>query len=45
MACHPIKGTSVLTERENTVLQLAFKLNSAPSIAETWHLQGLCAKG
>jgi hypothetical protein len=40
MACHPIKGTIVSTERENTVPQSAFKLNSAPATAETLHLHG-----
>jgi len=40
MACHPIKGATVSTERENTVPQLAFKLKSAPATAETLHLQG-----
>lgn len=40
MACYPIKGTTVSTERENTVPQSAFTLNSAPAKAETLHLQG-----
>lgn len=40
MACHLIKGATVLTERENTVPQSAFKLNSASAAAETLHLQG-----
>lgn len=40
MAFHPIKGTTVSTERENDVPQSAFKLNSAPAAAETLHLHG-----
>jgi len=33
--CFPIKCTSFLSERENTILQLVFKLDSAQATAET----------
>jgi len=40
MACHPVKGTTVSTGRENIVPQSAFTLKSAPATAETLHLLG-----
>jgi hypothetical protein len=40
----PIKCTSFVPEWENTVLQWAFKLNSALAAAETWYLKGCMLK-
>jgi hypothetical protein len=37
---HPIQYTSFSSKKENTVLQWACKLNSAPAAAETYHVQG-----
>jgi hypothetical protein len=36
----PIKCTAFSSERENIVLQWAFKLNSGMAAAETCHLKG-----
>jgi hypothetical protein len=40
----PTKCTSSSSKRENIVLHLAFKLNSAPAAAETWDLKVLLLK-
>ena len=36
----PIKCESCLSRKENTFLQWAFILNSAPAPVENWHLEG-----
>lgn len=38
--CCTIKCTSLSSERETTVAQWTFKLNSTPAVAETLHLKG-----
>ena len=41
---HPIICTTFLSKRENTLLQWAFKLNSALATAENQHLKGCMIK-
>ena len=36
----PIEHKLFLSQRENTVLHWAFKVNSSPDAAETWDLKG-----
>ena len=40
----PMKCTFFLSRKENTALQWALKLNSAPAAAENWHLKGYMLK-
>lgn len=40
----PIKCTSFLSEREDTVLQWTFKLNSAAVSTGNWHLKNFSLK-